>query len=84
MFHLNSKQTVLNKAEVGDYTEDVWALRANLLMGFMIITPSIKSPLTKFLTLCADAGASICEEKVKKDSWHVAGCCSCFFMTITP
>lgn len=54
----------------------VWAM---LLVGFMIITPSIKSPLTKFLTLRADAGASKCEEKVKTESWYVAGCCSYFY-----
>lgn len=48
----------------------------------MIITPSIKpqkTPKIKSPTLCASAGASQCEDKVKKGSRHVTGCCSCFY-----
>lgn len=77
---LQQIDSVLNKAEVGDYTVDCVGIK--LLVGFMIVSPSIKSPLTpktKSLTLCASAGASKCEEKVKKGSWHVIGFCSCFY-----
>lgn len=39
---------------------------------------SSETPKTTFLTRCASAGASKCEEKVKKGSWRVAGCCFLF------
>ena len=83
MFHLTSKLTlclIRQRLEITLWI--VWALRATLLVGFMIITPSMKpqqTPKTKSQTLRASAGASQCEEKVKKGSRHVTGCSSCFY-----